>query len=318
MEFVNNTPYEAELIHGPEGPERHGVVVIAKQTLTIGPDADEDLIWPVNREDQETDYGAFPFDHHFPSARMDVMVCGEAHPPPGRGARVAKVGLRVGDFQYHQHIYGDRVWRKRGFGYKPTDPEPFQTMPLVLGRAFGGKVLLKNGEISCLENPEGKGYLVKGLDPEGKPLPNIERPGESLEDPFGMPRPTCMAPYPLGWKLRLDPLMKDGELEPFSIENSHYYFGHAHPDLMIPRAEPSTEVRLSGMHPSGDLEFAIPESPLRARLIVDGETRELKVSLNALCIFAHKARAGLKYRAAGTFPLEPRQIRQVVLEEVPS
>lgn len=318
MELENNTSLEAELIHGPQGSHQHGAVVIVKDTRNMASDADEDLVWPVSRQDLETDFGTFPFDHHFPSSRMDVMVCGEAHSPGGRPSRTHRVSLQVGEFQYHQSIYGDRSWQKRGFRYQPTDPVPFTTMPLVLGRAFGGKVRLPNGEVACHENPDGKGFLVKGLDPQGQPLPNIERPEQPLSDPFGIVRPTCMAPYPLGWKLRLDPLMADGELKPFAMEDSHLYFGHAHPDLMIPRVGVGTPVRLAGMHPHQEFYLEVPEPTFAAKLAVDDEVVPLRISLTGICLFAHKGRAGFRYRAVTTFPLEPRQMRKVTLEGVPS
>ena len=241
MELINETDFEAELIHGPEGPQNHGAAVLVKMTRALGPSGltagAPEFVWPVSRQELKTDYGVFPFDHHFPLAKLDMMVCGDAYAPYGKMVREMDVALEVGSFSYHQHIIGDRVWSRSMLGYKPTDPVPFAQLPLILANAFGGKVSLENGEFSCLENPHGKGYLLKEVPPDNMPLPNIERPNEPMRQPYDQPSPTCMAPYPLEGKLRYDPLIVDGAVKEFDTPDTSLYFGQAHPDLMIAKRD---------------------------------------------------------------------------------
>jgi len=317
MDFTNHTPFEAELIHGPDGPHHHGVALIIKATFRItatGLDQENlPFVWPVSRKDLETDYGSFPFDHHFPLSRMDMMVCGDACAPNGKAVREMGVMLHVGSWEYVQHIFGDRQWRKQLTGYRMTDPQPFERMPLILANAFGGKISLPYGEFSCLENPAGKGFLFEGAAADGVPLPNIERPLERMRKPYDQVRPTCMSPYPLAGKLRLDEVMEDGQLKPFDETQSHLYFGQAHPDLMLQRTEPGTPIRLKGMHPQQEFAFQVPQLGLEAAAVIDGREEPLSLSLDGICIFAHHGCVGFKYRAAGRFVLEPRQQRNITL-----
>ena len=319
MLLDNQTRFDAELIHGPAGRDRHGVAVVVKASHPLRGGkidaAEPTFVWPVSRQELKTDYGDFPMDHHFPVAKMDFMVCGDAHGAKGRMVRDCHVLLQVGDFNYRQHIFGDRVWQKTLMRYQPSDPRPFSRLPLTLAAAFGGEADMPMGVVRWPENPLGKGVLFEGLDPRGRPLPNIERPGDYMADPFDKPRPTCMTPYPLGWKLRLDSLMEAGSLPPFRAEDSHLYFGQAHPDLMMNRLAPGTRVHLRGMDPEGELAFDIPENRLEAIVSLDGRETPMRVTLDAVCIFARHATVGFKYRAATTINLEPRQLRRVLLRE---
>lgn len=317
MEFQNETTFEAELIHGPDGPEHHGVALIIKATLPLTDSGlgqgETPFVWPVSRQELETDYGTFPFDHHFPLSRMDMIVCGDACAPAGRKTREMGVLLSVGSFEYAQHIFGDRQWRKKVTGYRATDPEPFERLPLILANAYGGKLTLPYGEFPCLENPVGKGFVLEGHSADGLPLPNIERPMERVRKPYDIVRPTCMAPYPLAGKLRFDPILEGGQPKPFEASHSHLHFGHAHPDLMLPRPAVGTEIRLKGMHPTTEYHFQVPDFGLEGSVTIDGEDHPLSLSLDGICIFAQHACVGFKYRAAGRFALEPRQTRSVTL-----
>ncbi|PIE89588.1 MAG: hypothetical protein CR997_10255 [Acidobacteria bacterium] len=318
MLLDNQTPYEAELIHGPNGPEDHGTALIIKKTLPLHPKITPGFVWPVSLQELKTELAVFPFDHHFPTAKMDVMVCGFAFAPGGRATREMHVSLSIGQFHYNQTILGNRKWKKRAFGYKYTDPEPFTQMPLTLQNAFGGKSPHEGGDIACLDNPEGKGFILKGVEAEGIHLPNIERPDQRIKSPKDQPPTTCMAPYPFSGKLRYEPLMVDGKMKDFAGEDSHLYFGQAHPDLMMDRLEPGTMLCLHGMHPQHDLKVIVPENKLEAVVSINGKEELLPITLDGLCIFAHENCFGLKYRAAGSFKLEPRQKRKVILREVSS
>lgn len=319
MELQNETPFEAELIHGPDGPHRHGAVVLVKMTRALSPSglslSPPEFIWPVNRQDFKTDYGTFPFDHHFPLSKLDLMVCGDACAPHGRAVRQMEVMLQVGHFSYRQLVFGNRLWTRSMFGYKASDPEPFATMPLTLGRAFGGTAHLENGDFPCLENPEGKGYLLKEIPPDNVALPNIERPDHLMRQPYDQPRPTCMTPYPLAGKLRYDELVEDGGIREFDGADSSLYFGQAHPDLMIDRPGPGTAVHLSGMTPQQPIQFEIPPVPFESFLVIDDTRLPMRTSMDGICIFAHQNCVGFKFRAVATFVLEPRQTRRVVVKE---
>lgn len=321
MEFLNHTQDSAELISGPHGPAEQGVCVLAKRTLPLDPAAigpQAEFHWPVSRTELKTDFGDFPFEHHFPLPKLDFMVLGEACTPNGRPMRETLVRLQVGrHFVHEERVLGDRVWKKALLSYKASDPVPFTRMPLTLKQAFGGTVELENGTLSHVDNPLGKGYLVKGVDPENRSLPNIECPNEPMREPFDLVRTTCMAPYPLAGGLRYRDKITAQGVKPYEREDNNGYFGQAHPDLVMEKPAAGTPISLDGMHALGPLRLEVPHCPFQCLLSVNGQSRPLRFSLDAICLFTHLNRGGFRWRAAGTFVLEPRQSRQVRLELAP-
>lgn len=316
MELSNRTPFQATLIHGPDGPEHHGVAVLFKTQQPLLNGCDRGFLWPILQKEMETDFGNFPMDHHLPLAKLDLVVCGQAHTPNARVQKATRVGLRVGGFSYEHQVWGDRIWKKRLFNYEAGDPQAFTVMPLTLSGSYGGTLKMPYGDVPHPANPLGKGFLLPEMAPEGQPLPNLDREGQCMTNPFDMPDPVCMAPYPAGWKLRVDRLSGPAGPRPFVPADSNLYFGIAHPDLVIGRPEVGATVEVWGVHPTQNLVSEIPDVPARVLLVVDGHEHELAVTLDAITVFAHVGWVGYRYRAAGRFVLEPRQSRSVHLEEV--
>src|SRR5262245_9419527 len=64
----------------------------------------------------------------------DVIVVGHAHAPPGTAVPQLDCGLKVGSLQKTVRVFGDRRWGS----LRASEPEPFQKIPLVYERAYGG------------------------------------------------------------------------------------------------------------------------------------------------------------------------------------
>jgi len=141
--------------------------------------------------------GDAPFDEGLAKTSSEVLLAGSCHPqnPPQRASFAgltisradgkALVAKRVA-------VFGDREWR-RGL---PTEPEPFESMPLSWSRAFGGE--------GFDANPLGRGAKPRG-DEAGKPqrLPNLEDPERLLRSPSDEPEPRSFLPYGLTWPQRM-------------------------------------------------------------------------------------------------------------------
>ena len=107
----------------------------------------------------------------------DIVLIGHAYAPKPRVTEV-DVSLRVGPMEKVVRVVGDRYWVKRfGMTFK-TKPEPFERMPLIYERAFGGwDRSHPNPEKHSFEprNPVGTGFRAKrGKFEEGIRLPNLE------------------------------------------------------------------------------------------------------------------------------------------------
>lgn len=130
----------------------------------------------------------------------DVIVVGHAYALAGTTLTHVDVGFRVGPIQKLVRVTGDRSWGIFG----ATTPEPFERMPLVYERAFGGfdsksKTPEKDWE---WRNPVGTGYVTSGRNAVGQRLPNIEDPKKLIGAWEDRPAPAGFGAIACHWQPR--------------------------------------------------------------------------------------------------------------------
>jgi hypothetical protein len=130
-----------------------------------------------------------PGDIGLPKPASDVLVSGHVH-APGGSARICQAGFAIGPVRKRLLVSGDRRWRRRLFGWRASDPEPFERMPLDWRRAVGGS--------SEDRNPLGVGLA----DAAEAPLPNLELPDHALRSPMQRPPPAGVGPVAAHWQPR--------------------------------------------------------------------------------------------------------------------
>jgi hypothetical protein len=162
MELVNGTKHDLQATQGLDKTGQPWLIVIAKATYRFECD---DTGRPVLADKQnkliasdvfEAEPGLstpfFESDYVPFKAACDVIVKASTYAPWGGGQPkpVAQldVGLRVAAsaadggavrLQKAIRVYGERQWRRRaGIAWQVTEPQPFTTMPITYGRAFGG------------------------------------------------------------------------------------------------------------------------------------------------------------------------------------
>ena len=106
-----------------------------------------------------------------------MILLGHAHVPSLSSTEVY-VRLRAGPLNKTVRVTGDRYWVK-AFGMVSTSsPEPFESIPLIYERAFGGwDRSHPDPDKHTFEqrNPVGTGFRSKhGRFEEGIRLPNLE------------------------------------------------------------------------------------------------------------------------------------------------
>jgi uncharacterized protein YjbI with pentapeptide repeats len=226
---------------------------------------------------------------YLPSA--GVVLTGHAHAPAGRSVPTMSVRLAV--FREKPlldktiHVFGDRT------AAQPS-PRPFQTMPLVYERAYGG--------VGFDDNPIGVGAA-----PGATTLPN-------LVDPSDPRRPAGFGPLsqysPRRRRLlgstdrkRLDPpiaTIPDG----FDWK----YFHGAPADQQVAFLRGDEWLILDGMHPSqARIQTRLPSARARARwhLVAGGRAgppRDLDLSADTLAIDADRQTCAVIWR--GHFTIE--------------
>lgn len=174
----------------------------------------------------------------------DVVLIGHAWAPRG-GVSSLDVGLKVGPVQKIVKVFGDRYWVKVGGMIRATSPRPFEKIPLVYERAFGGWDKADRDEAKWTvdrRNPVGRGFghPLRYVD-EGKvPMPNIEDPnriirrygdapppaGFGFVSPHWQPGAQYAGTYDEAWEKERKPLVpKDFDRR---------YFNAASPGLVAP------------------------------------------------------------------------------------
>ncbi len=210
LQLTNRTPFDAAIVVLPDVTGVDTVYTIVKATFTFGTGvavADEQL--PVALIDSHYgDPGASSVrvasDANLGKVGTDVLLVGSAWAPGGRPAWAADVGVRVGPVTKAARVYGDRVWDAGRAGAVPAWVAPFERMPLVWERAFGGTDLTENGPVADARNPVGVGFRAPGSTTpvHGSRLPNLEDPSAPIASPRDKPPPACFAPVAPHWEPR--------------------------------------------------------------------------------------------------------------------
>lgn len=194
----------------------------------------------------------------------DVIVVGHAHAPAGHAVTHADVGFKVGPVQKVLRVFGDRRWKSVGM----TEPEPFQKMPLVYERAFGGVDRASKTPDTDWEwrNPVGTGFAVSSRNATGLAVPNVEDPKHLIASwsdrpaPAGFgaiashwqPRAGFAGTYDDHWQKTRAPLLAE------DLDDRHFQSAPA--DQQAPHwlrgGEPVVLLRLT---PGQDLRFTLPK-----------------------------------------------------------
>ena len=147
-------------------------------------------------------------DYALEKPRCDVLLNGAAYAPGGRPVERIAVGLQVGAWRKSFVVWGNREWRRAGVGYAPSEPEPFERMPISYDNAFGGtdERMRDPAQVrSYLPNPVGRGWHMH-IYPElviGAPVSNTEEIRDPVRDPGGKYRPMAFGPIGRGWPSRI-------------------------------------------------------------------------------------------------------------------
>jgi hypothetical protein len=141
-----------------------------------------------------------------PRGGSDLLIRGHAHAPRGRSVRVLDVGFRLGSRVKTLRVHGERRWvRGSGSEVVPGPAEPFEKVPLVYERAFGGTDPNAPPERlrACAANPVGSGYRYEPAELLDQPAPQIEYPGVALAAGTHQIAPPGFGPIAPHWQPRV-------------------------------------------------------------------------------------------------------------------
>ncbi len=288
----------------PEGVAVRGLLVV-KCTLDFKagrwtPAPDQLPVW----EQDEKGPPFFEKDVMFQKGGVDLAVIGSAKAPDGPVPQMT-VSVRIGKQAMELAVFGNRFWKKKLWGFVPSDPEPFQEMPIALENAFGGETVdVNGGPASSPMNAVGKGYTFphKASQREGVPLPNIEDPQHLITSMDDRPDPVgfCFLPATHGLRLMAGIKPNPGAMPEIlpCIHNA------AFPDMILPQYPAGETIEVMGMTVPSPWRVPLPAFPARAELKGDGGVRPLPLEPDTVCLLVDKQRMYLTAKGRFDYDLE--------------
>lgn len=257
---------------------------------------------------------------HIGKVGTDVILVGHAYAPGGAVSESA-VLVRAAERKKVVRVLGDRHWRLGGF----SSPRPFEAMPLVFERAFGGQHQASPGEPPLAEerNPVGVGFRGRrsAAEMDGQPLPNLEDPAHSIDALGDRVPPACFGFVAPGWLPRrafagtYDPpwLKKRAPYLPADFDPR--FFNAAAPELTFQRFFTGGEpIEVLGASRDGPIRFEIPRCRPRVTVQVSGRADRPEAHLETVLIEPDLNRVSLSFRAACTCDKGALKVEQARIE----
>lgn len=241
---------------------------------------------PVNRAPVFRDPDApssLLYDTDLPQMKLgtDVLLDGHAHGPDGRAVNYIDVQLRVENLiNKRLRVFGDRQWVDQRGRFRLSEPLPFQQMPLIWERAFGGtrhdpEDVRRNGWEP--RNPVGSGFATYIGQVAKLSAPNIERVDTLISDWRERPAPANFGPIAGHWAPRVQRAgTYDGAWEKqrqplLPLDFDPAFFHCAPDDQHIPGfLKGGEQVECLNLSPFGALAFRVP----RVSLIVETQFKD--------------------------------------------
>ncbi len=329
LQFKNRTPFAGTIMLLPDPDGVESLFTVVKATFTMGEKlalADDQVPVAMGQEFfGEPDQSSIkvPSDVSMMKPGTDVMLIGQAHAPGGRATTWMDVTVAVGPIAKTVRVFGDRLWRTstQELSYSISEPEPFEVMPLVWERAFGGVERTLTPIRGELRNPVGTGYRVSEVAESiaGVRLPNLEDPASPISSWKQSPQPACFAPICAHWEPRrsyagtYDEEWQKHRAPYLPKDFDPRFLQVAPPGMIVPGCLKGGEpVELRGVTPSGVVQFSLPRVALRVVYLLDGSPQERPAQLDTLIIEPEQSRLLVTWRAV--FPCDKKALRVKEIE----
>lgn len=272
---------------------RHDMPVPGRSSTDPCPISAEQLPVPVGDEyNGEPGASSLKWEGQGGSTRpgTDVYVSGHGWAPGGRPTSRISVGARVGSCQRSAVVFGERFWKQGLSGTVPSSPYPFERIPLLYERCFGGSVDGARGRTATIidHNPVGRGIHP---DPGQHPLPNIEDPHQLITSPADRPMPQGFGPVARGWLPRrafagsYTQTWVDTRAPLWPPDLDPRFFLAASAGLQaVPHLRGGEPVVLVGMHPDGPIRFALPKLHMVAKFDLGDRVLRRMLVLDAVML----------------------------------
>lgn len=269
-ELRNRTPFSADRSFAIDKTGARSYVVVVKGTFNVAPDgklsiADEQIpIEAAPRYRGEPGESSLIYEQELIAGkpRTDLYLNATAQSPSKRVTEVT-VGIRTPAGSKALLVKGDRRWERSAIGtIRASRVEPFETMPIIYERAYGGYDQLDpDPRKQCMDrrNPVGVGFYSDAAHRVGELLPNIERAGSgecvagfAALCSYWEPRIRYQGTYDADWVETQKPLLpSDYDPQFLQCAPTDQQFS--------PHVLGGQLIELFNMTPTGFLRFALPK-----------------------------------------------------------
>lgn len=306
MELRNGTRLQAGWTVRLDGDAAERLVVAARGTWDIAADGTLTptaapppfLLVDEHHGDPATSSISYEADLGPAKPTTDIALVGSAVAPTAGTTRM-EVVLRVGALEHRAVVLGERHWRSGLFGGQPSDPAPFERMPLTWEHTFGGCDISgeETDHASERRNPCGRGFRSKRtkFKRAEQALPCVIA-GDGHEDtPVGFgfiaahwqPRLGFGGTYDQAWREERFPLLP-ADFDP-------RFFNCAAPGLTTERRLVGGEaVEVIGCTALSPLRFDLPRLQPTANLSVARRANPLAVPLDLATVLIDTERMHLR------------------------
>ncbi len=328
LQLKNTTPFQAGMALFPNEQGIDTLYITLKATFEIGkglavaaeqrPVALADEYWG----EPGVSSLKYASEAHLAKPATDVILVGEACAPDQRPISKIDVTVAVADRRKTVRVFGDRIWEGGLVGLRMTLPTPFERVPLIYERAFGGVHEREEGALFEPRNPIGCGFVGKKRkkEIEGMKIPNLEDPADLIGKPgdqpppagFGSispawePRKSFVGTYDEAWQKKRAPFLPN--------DFNPRFFNMAHPDLVckgyLKGGEPVEVVNAS---PNGPLRWKLPTCRVEASVQVMGKLEKPPLYLETVLIEPSASALCMTWRAALVCGKKAMKVEQVEL-----
>ncbi|MHC4403674.1 MAG: DUF2169 family type VI secretion system accessory protein [Planctomycetota bacterium] len=331
----NRTPFASESFVLPDHEGQEVLLIVVVAAFEAGVNGALQLAQeqtPVRVDDEP--YGEpglssvrYEGDLALEKPSVDVLINGQAYAPWGKPAPTVPVEVHVGDIHKELLVHGDRSWRSALLGGAPSGAEPFETMPIVYERAFGGiDVDPANPEQGKAEprNRVGVGFRgVLSQNPDvSTEVPNVEYASDRIRARGDRRKPAGLGVVARNWVPRLgfagtyDDAWLDQRwpLLPEDFDARHYQA--APDDQQSNTLQGGEEVRLHNLTPDGLWQFRLPVLDVPVHLLYDDRQSRASLRMDTVLIEPDLRRLTLTSRLCVSLPRNRGWLREVVLGHI--
>ena len=235
--------------------------------------------------------------------------------------------MSVGQCAQQALIVGDRIWDVNlGLrALRMSSPQPFNAIPLIWERAFGGSVYDDGGKLIANEprNPVGRGLFRNSEAALGQPLANIEDPQSRIQGPGNRPNPIGFGPVARWWQPRVayagtyDQTWQRDRAPMWPDDFDERFFCAAPTQLQAsPRLQGGEAVYLEGLHRDGRIRFSLPAPRMVVRFRFNGRDVRRAMLMDGVIIEPDTGHVTLIHRAAAPITPNMSAFREAVIRNI--